>query len=141
MNCILCQISKGRAPASFVYSDDHVFGILSLDQPNPYKVLVVPHEHCESIYELTEIQGAAIMPAVVKIARAIRRVSSCEGLNLVQSNGNIAGQEVFHFHLHIVPRRRDDNIVLEWPFTTAERAVLDEMAAQIKRSVDILKHE
>ncbi len=99
MDCIFCQISNGLSPASFVYKGDETFGILSLDQPNPYKVLIIPRAHVESVYDLSEKQAADIFQASVKVARAIREVSNCEGLNLVQSNGRVAGQDVFHFCL------------------------------------------
>ena len=131
MNCILCEISSGQVPASFVYEDEHVFGIMSLDQPNPYKVLVIPRAHVETIYDLSEDQAARIFQAAVKIARAIREASGCDGLNLVQSNGRAGQQDVFHFHLHLVPRFDGDNIQISWEGTRAERDELNGMAEEI----------
>ena len=131
MNCIFCKISLGQAPASFVFQGEEVFAIMSLDQPNPYKVLVVPHSHIENIYDLSAEDAAHIFQATVKIARAVRKASGCEGLNLVQSNGRVAQQYVFHFHLHLVPRFKNDNILLSWQNTQTERSELNRMAEEI----------
>ena len=131
MSCIFCEISSGQAPASFVYEDEHVFGIMSLDQPNPYKVLVIPRAHIETIYDLSEDQAARIFQAAVKIARAIREASGCDGLNLVQSNGRAGQHDVFHFHLHLVPRFDGDNIQISWEGSRAERDDLERMAKEI----------
>jgi histidine triad (HIT) family protein len=131
MDCIFCKISNGRVPASFVYEDDDVFGIMSLDQPNPYKVLIIPRDHIENLYDLSETDAARIFQVTVKVARAIRNVSGCEGLNLVQSNGRAGQQDVFHFHLHLIPRWQGDDILLSWKPTRAERAKLNRMAGEI----------
>lgn len=131
MDCIFCQISNGLAPASLVYEDEQTFGILSLDQPNPYKVLIIPRSHAESIYDLSEKQAADIFQTTVKVARAIREASNCEGLNLVQSNGCVAGQDVFHFHLHLIPRFENDDIDLRWQAKRKDRNELNQMAKDI----------
>jgi len=136
MNCIFCQISSGQAPASFVYEDEDVFGIMSLDQPNPYKVLVIPRAHIETIYDLSEDQAARIFQAAVKIARAVREASVCEGLNVVQSNGRTGQQDVFHFHLHLVPRFHGDDILISWRNNRAERDELDRMAEEIRSKAE-----
>ena len=131
MNCIFCEISSGQTPASFVFQSEQVFAIMSLDQPNPYKVLVVPRSHIENIYDLSAEDAAHIFQATVKIARAVRQASGCEGLNLVQSNGRAGQQDVFHFHLHLVPRFNNDNILLSWQNTQAKRSELNRMAEEI----------
>ena len=132
MNCILCDIASGQALASFVYDDEDVFGIMSLDQPNPYKVLVITRAHIETIFDLSDRQAAHIFQAAVKISRAIREASGCEGLNVVQSSGRVAQQEVFHFHLHLVPRFPGDNILLSWEDTRMEKDALNGMAEKIR---------
>ncbi len=132
MNCIFCDILSGQLPASFVYEDEQVVGIMSLDQPNPYKVLVIPRAHTENVYDLSDEQAAFIFQATVKIARAVREASGCEGLNLLQSNGRAGQQDVFHFHLHIVPRFYGDDIRLSWEHTKPDRNRLNQMAEQIR---------
>jgi histidine triad (HIT) family protein len=135
-NCIFCEISNGQSPAGFVYNDRQVFGIVSLDQPNPYKVLVISHAHIETVYDLSELQTARIFQATVKISRAVRAASGCQGLNLVQSNGRIAGQDVFHFHLHIVPRFEGDAIILKWQAVKKAGNELNRMADEIRSKIE-----
>ena len=133
MNCIFCEISSGNAPARFVYNDMHVFAVMSLEQPNPYKVLVIPHAHVETIYDLDDELAASIFQVTAKIARAIRSASNCDGLNIVQSNGRAGQQDVFHFHLHLVPRFAGDQITFAWDNTPSSRDILDQYAEEIRR--------
>ncbi len=131
-DCVFCKILKGELPAHFIYEDDLVTAFLSLEQPNPYKVLVVPRAHVETVYDLTDKQAASIFKATVKIARGVRDASKCEGMNLVQSNGRAGQQDVFHFHLHIVPRFSGDSIVLDWDNTPASPETLIQFAREIQ---------
>ena len=130
-DCVFCRILEGGLPAHFVYEDDLVVAFLSLEQLNPYKVLVVPREHVESIYDLNDKLAGAVFKATAKIARGIRDVSNCDGMNLVQSNGKAGLQDVFHFHLHIVPRFFGDSIVLDWDNTPASQEKLVQIATEI----------
>ncbi len=135
MNCIFCEIASENAPASFVYKSKHVFAIMSLEQPNPYKVLVIPHAHIKTIYDLDDELAASIFQVTAKIARSIRNASNCEGLNIVQSNGSVGQQDIFHFHLHLVPRFTGDQITLAWDNTPASRSVLNQLANEIKENL------
>ena len=107
-----------------------------LEQPNPYKVLIIPREHVATLYDLTDEQAAQIFQVTVRIARLIRAVSGCEGLNVVQSNGTVGQQDVFHVHVHLVPRIAGDTqqgrIVLDWDNTPRERRELDRLAADLR---------
>ena len=105
---------------------------MSLEQPNPYKVLVVPREHVETVYDLNEEQASAIFKATVKIARGVRDVSKCDGMNLVQSNGKAGLQDVFHFHLHILPRFFGDSIIFDWDNMPAPQEQLSQIAQEIR---------
>ena len=131
-DCIFCKILKGELPAHFIYEDDLVVGFLSREQPNPYKVLVIPREHVETVYDLTDELASAIFKATAKIARGVRDASKCDGMNLVQSNGKAGQQDVFHFHLHIVPRFTGDSIVFDWDNTSAPQEKLSQIARDIR---------
>lgn len=137
--CVFCEIAKGTVPASMVFANEHVLAFLSLEQPNPYKVLVIPREHVATLYDLTDEQAAHLFQATVRIARLIRAVSRCEGLNVVQANGTIGQQDVFHFHLHLVPRVAGDTqqgrIVLDWDNTPSPRQELDRLAADLRQQL------
>ena len=131
-DCIFCRILSGELPAHFVYQDDLVVAFLSLEQPNPYKVLVIPREHVENVYDLNDEQASAIFKATVKIARSVRDVSKCDGMNLVQSNGEAGLQDVFHFHLHILPRFYGDSIIFDWDNSPAPQEKLTQIADKIQ---------
>src|SRR5882724_7802900 len=120
-DCVFCQIVSGKERASYVRDDPHVFGMMSLEQPTPYKVLIIPKKHVETIFDLSDELASAIFQATVKVARAIRAASGCAGMNIVQSNGRLDQQDVFHFHLHIVPRVPGDGIQLKRDNTPEDR--------------------
>jgi histidine triad (HIT) family protein len=128
-DCVFCKILSGDVPAHFVYEDEKVAAFLSLEQPTPCKVLVVPREHVEMIFDLNDELAAAIFQATV------REASGCSGLNLIQSNGRVGQQDIFHFHLHIVPRFEDDGIVLAWDTTQASLESLQTYAQQIREQL------
>ncbi len=131
-SCIFCQIGAGRVPGSFAYEDERVFAIMSLEQPTPYKVLVIPRDHVATVYDLTDEQAAAIFRTTVRVARAVRAASGCAGLNRVQANDPVGQQTVPHFHIHVVPRFAGGGIVLRWDNAVASRAELDRLAAEIR---------
>ncbi len=129
--CIFCQIIAGNLDGSLVYEGDEVVAFMDINQPNHYKVLVVPRRHATMIYDLDEVQAGQIMQVATKIARAIRAVTNCDGLNVFQANGAIAGQEVFHYHMHLLPRYNDDGH--SWRKQNHEsREVLDKLAADLR---------
>lgn len=96
---------------------------------------MIPKLHVASVFDLTDDLAAALFRATVKVARAICAVSQCPGLNLVQSNGHVGQQDVFHFHLHIVLRFENDGITLAWDNTKTERPRLDALAEEIRFQV------
>lgn len=130
--CPFCRMVQGTELASQVWEDADVFAIMSLEQPTPYKVLVIPKVHVGSLFDLEDELAAQLIRTTVKVAKAIRAVSHCPGLNLVQSNGRVGQQDVDHFHLHIVPRFENDGIVLNWDNTEMERSYLDALAKEIR---------
>ena len=99
-NCIFCRIIQHQVPAYVVTEDEHIIVFLSKEN-HP---LVVPKQHIPNIYSLDEATGAHIMRAATQIARAVKVGLACEGIYLTQANESAAGQDVFHFHLHIYPR-------------------------------------
>jgi histidine triad (HIT) family protein len=109
--CVFCDVVAGTAPASVVYEDDATLAFMDLRQPNPGKVLVIPKRHAEMIYDLDEETAARLFQTAVKVARAIRRSVQPSGLSVWQSNGEAAGQEVPHVHIHLTPRRHNDGLL------------------------------
>jgi histidine triad (HIT) family protein len=127
-DCLFCKIVQHELPSVDIYEDDKVIAFMSLEN-HP---LIVPKCHFSDVYELDEEYAAAIMQATVKIAKATRKAMNCHGINLVQSNGKIAGQDVFHFHLHIKPRFENDDVILSWNTETVSNKERAELGVKIK---------
>ena len=106
-SCIFCKIAKGEAPACKIYEDENIVAFLSIQPINVGHTLVVPKKHYENIYEIPEGEVARLFKAVKKIAPAVRRGVEAEGIQIVQNNGEAAGQVVFHLHVHIIPMNKN----------------------------------
>jgi histidine triad (HIT) family protein len=102
--CIFCKIIEGTIPSMKIYEDDHVYAFMDIMPATKGHVLLVPKAHCENIYEMTEQQASRLFAVAPKIANAIQAEFNPKGMNLLQNNGSFAGQAVFHFHLHFIPR-------------------------------------
>lgn len=103
-DCIFCKIVNGEIPSSKVYEDENVVAFLDISQVTQGHTLVIPKVHKENLYELTPEIAENIFSVVPKIANALKSTFNPIGLNLVNNNGEKAGQSVFHFHAHLIPR-------------------------------------
>jgi len=135
MDCIFCAIGEGKAPAEVVFEDEETLAFMDINPANPGHTLVIPKQHIRNIYELDEETATAVMKATVKIAGAIKRALQPDGMNLVQSNERAASQEIFHFHIHIIPRWYGDGLRLARPPEVRRTMPIKEAAAKIRREV------
>jgi histidine triad (HIT) family protein len=103
-NCIFCKIVNGEIPAAKVFENEHVLAFLDISQVTKGHTLVIPKIHKENLYELTPEIAGKLFEVVPSIAKAIKTEFKPVGLNSVNNNGELAGQSVFHFHLHLIPR-------------------------------------
>lgn len=110
--CIFCKIIKGEIPSFTIYEDEMFKVILDRFPAAPGHVLIIPKAHYSDIFELPQEVASKIYPLAKKIASRIKEVMGTEGINILQNNGEVAGQSVHHFHLHIVPRKVGDGITL-----------------------------
>lgn len=137
-DCIFCKIINDTQPASVVYSDDKVIAIMDISQVNLGHVLVIPKAHAASLAELDPETGAHLFKVAMRLAAAVRKSGvRCEGVNLFVSDGAVAFQSVFHFHLHIIPRFKDDGFGLVFGPNNRlypAREELDRVAADIARA-------
>ena len=133
---MFCDIVGGDAPASVVYADNRVLGFMDIQPVNTGHLLIVPQVHASCLGELDAETGGWLFQVGMKLAEALRRSSlRCEGVNLFLADGEAAGQEVFHVHLHVIPRFRDDGFGFRFApdyYHLPERARLDEMATGIR---------
>ncbi|TWI56219.1 HIT family protein [Halalkalibacter nanhaiisediminis] len=103
-NCIFCKIVKGDIPAAKVYEDEHVLAFLDISQVTKGHTLVIPKVHQKDIFELSSEVASHLFSVVPKIAHGINKAYQPAGLNIVNNNGEAAGQTVFHYHIHLIPR-------------------------------------
>ncbi len=103
-DCIFCKIVNGEIPAAKVFENDHVVAFLDISQVTKGHTLIIPKIHKENLYELTPEISSELFKVAPKIANAIKEAYQPVGLNLVNNNGEKAGQSVFHFHMHLIPR-------------------------------------
>ena len=113
-DCIFCRIANGEIPSKTLYEDSEFRVILDLGPAAKGHALILPKEHAENLYDLPEGTAAAAMVLAQRMARIMQKKLQCDGLNLVQNNGEAAGQTVHHFHLHLIPRYIDDGQSINW---------------------------
>lgn len=103
-DCIFCKIVNGEIPCAKIYENEHVLAFLDISQVTKGHTLVIPKIHKENVFELTPEIAKNIFAAVPAIANSIKKEFEPIGLNVVNNNGEEAGQSVFHFHMHLLPR-------------------------------------
>jgi histidine triad (HIT) family protein len=130
--CVFCRIVAGQIPATRVYEDEATVAFMDIGQVNPGHVLVALKAHAENLYALDDVQAGALLCAAARVARAVRDAFEPDGLSVYQANGKAAGQTVFHFHIHLVPRYDSDGMELTWPVKNPPREKLVEYAEKIK---------
>jgi len=128
-NCIFCKISKGEIPCNKIYEDKLTLAFLDINPVNIGHTLIIPKKHFENIYDVPEDTVTHIMKVAKKISIAIKKLGS-DGINIGINNGKAAGQIVFHFHIHIIPRFLGDNLP-PWPARTPKKGEIKEIAKKI----------
>lgn len=131
-DCIFCKIANGEIPSTTLYEDEDFRVILDLGPVTRGHALLIPKEHFADLFELDENLASKAIVTAKKVAAAIKSALGASGFNLVQNNGEDAGQTVFHFHMHLIPRYPDDKAGITWnPGETTP-----EDMAEVKRLVD-----
>ncbi len=133
-NCIFCKIIEGQIPSATIFEDEDFKVILDISPAAKGHALILPKEHYANIYELPEELAAKAMVLAKKLATNMTEKLQCDGFNLVQNNGEVAGQTVFHFHLHLIPRYKDgDNKdLLTWSQLSYDDGELASLAELLK---------
>lgn len=134
MNCIFCKILNGEIPSNKVFENDNFIAILDAFPANEGHTLVIPKKHYENIFEIDEDtlkEGYAIAK---KIATSIKKSLNVEDINILQNNGTLAGQTVNHFHIHIIPRKENDKVVIKSEQINVDNNRINEILNSIKNS-------
>ncbi len=138
-NCVFCRIVEGVAPASVVYSDEEVIALMDIQPVNQGHVLIIPKPHATYLSDLDKETGSHMFRIAMRVSQALRESGvKCEGIDLFLADGEVAGQEIFHVHLHVIPRFRGDGFGMKFGSNYGvrpERRELDSVAERIKEKL------
>ena len=134
-NCIFCKIANGEIPAATLYEDENFRVILDLGPASKGHALILPKSHAANIYELSDEMAAKAMILAKKMATAMTAALKCDGFNIVQNNGECAGQTVFHFHMHLIPRYKGDQVGITWKPGELNDADKEEILLKVKEQL------
>ncbi|SOC40087.1 HIT family protein [Ureibacillus acetophenoni] len=139
-NCIFCKIIDGSIPSIKVYEDDHVYAFMDVAPLTKGHTLLVPKQHVADLFEMPEDVARNLYAAAPKIANAIKSAFNPQGMNTINNNGSFAGQTVFHYHLHFIPRYDEtDGLKVKWETKQSEltQEVLQTFGAQIRENLNL----
>ncbi len=132
-NCIFCKIANGEIPSVTLYEDAEFRVIFDIGPATKGHALLLPKEHYANLFELDDAVAAKVLLLAKKVAAALKEATGCDGFNLIQNNGTDAGQTVFHFHLHMIPRYHNDHAIGFWKEGKADTEYLQELAEKVQK--------
>ncbi len=113
-NCVFCKITKKKIPSKILYEDDDFQVILDGAPATKGHAILITKKHFKNLFEMDYETAGRLFPVVLKVGKVMKKELKCSGFNLVQNNGKDAGQTVFHFHLHLIPRNENDGVDFRW---------------------------
>ena len=113
-NCIFCKIIAGEIPSATVFEDENFKVIMDISPAAKGHMIMLSKRHCENLLELDDATASSALLVARRLAKALKAELNCDGINLVQNNGEASGQTVFHFHIHLIPRYDNDQMSLGW---------------------------
>lgn len=134
-DCIFCKIIRGDIPSFKVFENNDTFAFMDINPANDGHVLVIPKEHARDVHAISDTAIAATVVTAKKVAAAVERALNPDGLNLLQCNGPAAAQSVFHFHMHVLPRRSGDELKLNWGPKPGDMDAIGLMAERIRNHI------
>ena len=134
-NCIFCKIANGEIPSKTLYEDEQFRVILDLGPATKGHALILPKSHYKNLYELPDATAADVMKLAKKMAAQMTEKLGCDGFNLVQNNHEVAGQTVFHFHMHLVPRFIKDTVTVTWVPGQSDNEELDRLSKALRKRI------
>ena len=130
-DCIFCKIAAGEIPSTALYEDDKVKVIFDAGPATLGHALVLPKTHAANVFEIDDETLAHAHIVTKKVATALKEATGCKGINILQNNGEVAGQTVFHFHMHIIPRRKGDTVNVGWVPGTADNDTIASIVEKV----------
>lgn len=134
-NCIFCKIIGKEISSAIVYEDEFFVAIMDISPANKGHVILLTKKHMANLFEMDDLIAREIMPVVAKIGKAMKEELKCEGLNILQNNGEVAGQTVHHYHIHLIPRYKEDEVNITWNYNTYENGEVTEIAEAIAKAI------
>jgi histidine triad (HIT) family protein len=139
-DCMFCRIIRGEIPSFRIFDDERTLAFMDINPANPGHALVIPKVHAESIFAIDEPFLGATVLVVQSVARAVQKVFEPYGLNIIQANGPGAAQSVAHFHWHVLPRTKDDDLPMNWPLRPGDKTLLADAANRIRQALEADSH-
>ena len=131
--CIFCRIVGGQIPCHRLYEDEATLAFLDINPANPGHALAIPKAHHPNLLETPPALLARVIATAQRVAQAVQDELKPDGLNLLQANGPGAAQSVFHLHLHVLPRRLDDGLLMNWGLQPGDQGALAALAERLRR--------
>lgn len=132
-NCIFCKLANGDIPTATLYEDEDFRVILDASPAAKGHALIIPKEHYANLYELDDELASKVLVLAKKMITKLTDILGCDGYNIVQNNGEAAGQTVFHCHMHLIPRHKDDGVVLGWKMGELTEEDKEDILSKIKQ--------
>ena len=130
-DCLFCKIAAGEIPSATLYEDEDFRVILDLGPPPKGHALILPKQHYADLYELDDEIAAKALVLAKKMVKKLTPILGCDGYNIVQNNKEAAGQTVFHFHMHLIPRYKGDKVGLGWKMGQLDEEQKNEILSRI----------
>jgi histidine triad (HIT) family protein len=134
-SCIFCKIATGMIPSTKLYEDAETLAFMDINPANDGHCLVIPKAHFPTLFALSPEAFAAAGRTVIKVANAVQAALAPDGINLLQANGPGAGQSVLHFHFHLLARRHNDGLSINWTPKPGDRGRIAEIAEKIRQQL------
>ncbi|MBE5970532.1 MAG: HIT family protein [Lachnospiraceae bacterium] len=131
-NCIFCKIANGEIPSNTLFEDDDFRVIFDLSPATKGHALILPKNHFRNLYDIEEETAGKVFKLAHKMSVKMKDYFKCDGFNIIQNNEECAGQTVFHFHMHLIPRYKGDNALKLWAPKEADAEELKKMAEDIR---------
>eukprot|EP00761_Pharyngomonas_kirbyi_P011705 gb/GECH01011731.1/.p1 GENE.gb/GECH01011731.1/~~gb/GECH01011731.1/.p1 ORF type:complete len:140 (+),score=41.97 gb/GECH01011731.1/:1-420(+) len=129
---IFTKIIKGEIPSAKIYETEDVYAFLDINPLNKGHALVISKQEFPNIFEISDDVIAKVSVATKKVAQAVKEATGAEGVNILQNNGKVSGQEVFHYHVHVIPRFSNDQVNIDWNTQKYGEGEMDETLKKIK---------
>lgn len=134
-DCIFCKLANGEIPTNVIYEDQDLSVILDMGPASKGHALILPKNHFDDVCSLDEKTAARILPMGARVGQAMKSALGAAGFNLVQNNGRAAGQTVFHFHMHVIPRYADGPDMVSWTPGEPTAAELEQTANELREAL------